>query len=83
MHRELDGPLVSWLLLFQTRRLRVLSSWSSTIFSSCDTSMLWCKASSSPSNPTMKSKKGSIVVFEAGEEGVTRRTCSALDGGWA
>lgn len=75
-------PLVFLFLLFQTNNLSVLSSWLSTIFSSSETSIGLSVEGESPSNPTMKSKKGSMSEKEAGEDGVTRRTCRPCVGDW-
>lgn len=71
---------MSWLLLFQTRRSRVFPSWLSTILSNADASMVLFDAKESPLKPTTKSKYGSMLVCEAGEEGVTRRTWRASGG---
>ena len=74
-------PLVVCDLLFQTSKFRFLPSFFSTIASSSAASSAFRGECVSPSRPTTKSKKASMFVYEAGEEGVTRSTCSARAGG--
>lgn len=70
-----DAPRVCLLLLFHTSKFNVRFSWLSTIFSSSEASMALSDDSESPSNPTTKSKNGSIFAWNAGDEGVTLSTC--------
>jgi hypothetical protein len=72
-------PLVSLLLLFQTSKFKDLPSCCSTIFSKAEASIL-LRGRESPWKPTTKSKKGSMLVSEAGLDGVTRNTWRASDG---
>jgi hypothetical protein len=74
-------PLVACDLLFQTSKLRLLPSFFSTSASSSVASRDFLEDWVSPSKPTTKSKKASMFVCDAGDDGVTRRTCKARVGG--